>query len=222
VAAILLRQAQRLPAGDAVVAVPAREAKPGDGDPVAPGVQCRARPDGDYRADAFVSGDKRRVRLDRPFAIRGVDVGVAQARRLHLDEYLARPWLGHGEFAYFQLAEFRDDGRLHHGHGIVLLVAMRSGDSLVLHRQHAVTGGRRRCQNGARMSRASHPAPYALPAPRPRHTAAPAAEVPDYPWGKRETRRRTDAGMARRPPWVRQRRAPAGPAGHARAVAGAG
>jgi hypothetical protein len=38
-----------------------------------------------------VAGDERRFRLDWPVAVRGVDVGVAQTRRLDPDHDFARP-----------------------------------------------------------------------------------------------------------------------------------
>ena len=47
-------------------------------------------------ADALVAGDERRRRLDRPVAVGGVDVGVAQAARLDADQDLAGSGLGDG------------------------------------------------------------------------------------------------------------------------------
>ena len=40
--------------------------------------------------DALVSRHERRRRLDRPVAVRGVDVGVAESGRLDVDDDLAR------------------------------------------------------------------------------------------------------------------------------------
>ena len=46
--------------------------------------------DRDDVADALVAGDERRLRLDRPVALGGVQVGVADAARRDLDQDLAR------------------------------------------------------------------------------------------------------------------------------------
>jgi hypothetical protein len=65
-------------------------------------------------ADALVAGDERRLRLDRPVAVRGVDVGVAQPGSLHLHEHLAGAGLGDGKVLDLQgLAELADDCCLH-------------------------------------------------------------------------------------------------------------
>ena len=42
--------------------------------------------------DSLVAGDERRMRLDRPVPVGGVDVGVAQPAGLDLDHHL--PWSG--------------------------------------------------------------------------------------------------------------------------------
>ena len=64
--------------------------------------------------DALVTGDERRGRLDRPVAVGGVDVGVAQACGLDLDQDLARAgyWLGHVLDAE-RFGEIVDDCCLH-------------------------------------------------------------------------------------------------------------
>ena len=54
-----------------------------------------ARPDRRDMADALVTGDERQARLHGPVAARGVEVGVADARRREPDHHLARPGLGH-------------------------------------------------------------------------------------------------------------------------------
>ena len=47
----------------------------------------------DDDAHAFVTRNERHGRLDRPVAMGGVDVGVAQAAGFHLYKHLARTWL---------------------------------------------------------------------------------------------------------------------------------
>ena len=83
VAHVELVRAQRLAAGVAVAADAAGVAEPGQRDAHAR-LERRASSPGPTRsidADALVAGDERRRRLDRPLAARGVDVGVAEARR---------------------------------------------------------------------------------------------------------------------------------------------
>src|SRR5439155_8206116 len=65
VAAVGLGLAERLPAGDAVAAVPAGGPEPGDGDPVADAAGVDPVADGLDDADALVAGDGRKGRLDR-------------------------------------------------------------------------------------------------------------------------------------------------------------
>ena len=85
VAHVLLLEAERLPARHAVVAGAAGVAEPRHRDAVAERDLGDAGAELDDDADALVAGDERRRRLDRPVAVGGVDVGVAQARRLDLD-----------------------------------------------------------------------------------------------------------------------------------------
>ena len=59
-------------------------------DAVAAGGLGNAGTELDDPADALVPGDERRCGLHRPVAVGGVYVGVAQPRRLHLDQDLAR------------------------------------------------------------------------------------------------------------------------------------
>ena len=95
IAGVLLGVAQGLPARQAVLAVAAGGVQPGHPDPVAlldrrdAGAEC-----GDG-ADALVARDEGRRGLDRPVAVRGVQVGVAHARGHDLDQDLARARLGH-------------------------------------------------------------------------------------------------------------------------------
>ena len=89
VAGVPLLGAERLPAGDAVIAAAAGVAEPW---------HCNAVAQHDLRdagaellddSDALVAGYEGRRRLHRPVAVRRVDVGVAEAGRLDPDEDLA-------------------------------------------------------------------------------------------------------------------------------------
>ncbi|GAA3525874.1 hypothetical protein GCM10022263_13280 [Nocardioides daeguensis] len=79
-----------------MVAVPAGAAQPRDRDPVPDGTLGDAGTDGGDDADALVAGDEGRSRLDGPVAVGGVDVGVAQAARLHPYDDLPGARLGQG------------------------------------------------------------------------------------------------------------------------------
>src|SRR5215207_6981292 len=91
VAGVELLLAERLPARGAVLAGSASVPEPGYRHPVAL-LDLR-----DRLPDALVAGDERELRLDRPVAVGGVDVRVAQARGFYLDNNLSKPglWLGH-------------------------------------------------------------------------------------------------------------------------------
>jgi hypothetical protein len=80
VAGVELCLAERLAARVAVPAVSAGETEPRDGDPVAlTDLLAGAGPERLDDPDALVARDQRQVGLDRPVAVRGVDVGVAEA-----------------------------------------------------------------------------------------------------------------------------------------------
>ena len=49
-------------------------------------------------SDAFMTGNKRERRLGRPIAVGGMQVGMADAARNHLDQDLALPRGGNGNF----------------------------------------------------------------------------------------------------------------------------
>jgi hypothetical protein len=62
--------------------------QPRDGHPLAHASLGHAVTDQLDPADTLVPGNERRDRLDRPVAMRGMDVGVAQARGLQVDDHL--------------------------------------------------------------------------------------------------------------------------------------
>ncbi len=83
IAGVPLLQAQRLPAGLAMLTGSAGIAEPGKGDPVADrdaGHAVTRRMDD---ADSLVAGNERQARLDGPVAMRGMNIGVAEPGCLH-------------------------------------------------------------------------------------------------------------------------------------------
>ncbi len=67
-----------------------------------------------HMADAFVTGDEGRIGLDRPIALGGMQIGVADAAGGDLDQYLAGTRGGHLDFAEFQgFAKGGDDSGFH-------------------------------------------------------------------------------------------------------------
>ncbi len=70
--------------------------------------------DGGDDADAFVPGDERRSRLDRPVAVGGMDVGVAEPGRLEPDDDLSGAGGGDGPvFDAQRRTELVDDSCFH-------------------------------------------------------------------------------------------------------------
>ena len=116
--------AHRLPAGHAEFALAAGVVQPRHADQIAlldvgdAGPECR---DG---ADALVTGNQGQLRLHRPIAFHGVQVGVADTARHHLDQYLARPGRGYGHVLdHERCPELVHDCRLHRfRHSLVLHV----------------------------------------------------------------------------------------------------
>ena len=116
--------AHRLPAGHAEFALAAGVVQPRHADQIAlldvgdAGPECR---DG---ADALVTGNQGQLRLHRPIAVHGVQVGVADTTRRHLDQYLARPGRGYGHILdHERVPELVHACRLHRfRHGLVLHV----------------------------------------------------------------------------------------------------
>jgi hypothetical protein len=85
--------------------VSAGETEPRDGDPVAHADLLAGA--GSERLDdphALVARDQRQGGLDRPVAVRGVDVGVAEAAGLDPDEHLAIARLGPGDVVKWSAA----------------------------------------------------------------------------------------------------------------------
>jgi hypothetical protein len=124
----VLRLAQGLPTGDAVLAGAARIVEPGDTHRVAFFDVFDARPDGGDDAGALVAGDGRRARLHRPVAVRRVHVRVAHPRRADLHEHFARSGLGDRQLLDAQLlAELANHCRLHHLRDDRLLHASSAG-----------------------------------------------------------------------------------------------
>ena len=114
VAGVLLLRAQRLPASQAMPAVAARRIEPRNADAVAFLDMRDARADGGDMADALVARDEWRLGLDRPIAVRRVQVRVADAARRDLDKDLAGLWARHRYLLNNQrLIELTDDCRFH-------------------------------------------------------------------------------------------------------------
>ena len=90
VAHVLLLEAQRLAAGDAVVAGATGVAEPWHRHALAERHLGDAGAELAHDADALVAGNEGRCGLDRPVAVGGVDVGVAEPRCLHLHPDLPR------------------------------------------------------------------------------------------------------------------------------------
>jgi hypothetical protein len=101
--------------------VSAGEAEPRDGDPVADAdLLAGVGPERLDDPHALVARDQRQRGLDRPVAVRGMDVGVAEAAGLDPDEHLAVARLRLGDVLDGQrLGEIVDDGGLH---GAFLLI----------------------------------------------------------------------------------------------------
>ncbi|MNV49904.1 hypothetical protein D3C71_1418770 [compost metagenome] len=114
VAGVLLRLAQGFPAAHAVFAMAAGRIQPWDADPVALADMADAGAHRHHVADALVTGNERRVGLDRPVAVHRMQVGVAHATRFDLHQDVAGAGPRYLHFLDAQrLAEFADDSGLH-------------------------------------------------------------------------------------------------------------
>ncbi|MPN14723.1 hypothetical protein SDC9_162050 [bioreactor metagenome] len=133
----LLAIAQSLPTGDAMLAMAAGRVQPRHADAVAFLDPGNARSHLGDIANAFMAGDERQRRLDRPVAIGGVQIGMANAGGFDLDQNPARRNLGNGHLLDDQrLAVGMNDGRFHcccHDLLLVRVSKRRIGD--VWHRQ---------------------------------------------------------------------------------------
>ena len=114
IAGVLLFVAKRLPATQAMHAVPAGGVEPGHADPVAFLHMGDARTDGGDMPDAFMAGNEGRVGFDRPVPFCRVQVGMAHAGCRNLDQDLPGADRRDRRLLDDQgLAEFADDRRLH-------------------------------------------------------------------------------------------------------------
>ena len=114
VAGVLLGLAQGLPTAQAVLAVATGAVQPGNPHPIAfLDVVDALTHRGDF-ADAFMAGNKWRIGLDRPVAVGGVQVGVADPGGGDLDQNLAPGGARHLDLLEGQgLTELTNDGGFH-------------------------------------------------------------------------------------------------------------
>src|SRR5690606_9863081 len=105
---------QGFPAAQAVLAVTAGRVQPRNADAVAFLDVGDALAHRDHMAYALVAGNEGGIGLYRPVAFSGVQVGVADATGLDLDQDVAsgRAWNG-DFFDHQRLAEFADHGGFH-------------------------------------------------------------------------------------------------------------
>ena len=119
-----------------MIAAAARVAEPGHGDAVADRHLRDAGAELLDDADALVAGDEGRRRLDRPVAVRRMDVGVAETRRLDPDEDVARAGNRRLDLLEPQrLGERVHDCRLHQGR----CLAARDAGALESGRGHGIS-----------------------------------------------------------------------------------
>ena len=107
--------AKGLPAGQAEFTVSAGAVQPRDPDAVAffeMGYACAHRC---HDAGSFVAGDEGQGWLDRPVAIGGVKVGVANSAVGNFDQHLAGSWIRNANLSHLErLTEPLDYGCFHH------------------------------------------------------------------------------------------------------------
>jgi hypothetical protein len=91
-----------------------RRIEPGHADPVALLHDRHARSNGDYQPDGLVAGNERKRGLHWPVAVRGMEIGVANAAGLGLHQDLARPGRGNVQLLKHQgLSELLDNRGVH-------------------------------------------------------------------------------------------------------------
>ena len=96
IARVLLFLTERFPATEAMLAMSAGGIEPGYADAVALLDVPDAHADGDDVSYTLVTRDEGRLRLDRPVALNGMEVRVADARRRDLNKNLPGPTVGTG------------------------------------------------------------------------------------------------------------------------------
>ena len=114
VSAQFLMLAQRFPAGAAVFAPPAGRPQERVAHLVSHREVDNPLTESDNGAVALVTGDERRRRLEWPIPMRGMQIGVAHPRRLHLDQRLTVTRCRKVEFGKLErCTEFGDHGSSH-------------------------------------------------------------------------------------------------------------
>src|ERR1700733_9483729 len=111
-----------------MLAMTAGRVEPRHANPIAFLDALDAGADRDHAADGLVARDKRQFRLQRPVAGRSVNVGVANAASLGLDQDLARAGRRNVPFLLYQgFTKVLDDGDVHFtGHVWLLLFEVES------------------------------------------------------------------------------------------------
>ena len=117
VAAVLLALTQRLPAGAAVFAAAARRPQPRVADLVTDLEVVHTGTECDDGAVTLVAGDERGLRLDRPIAVCGMQIGVAHAGGFQLHQGFTVAGGGQFEFGNLQRGAEFGDHRGTHGMG---------------------------------------------------------------------------------------------------------
>ncbi len=106
--------AHRLPSRQAILAMTTRRVEPRNADPVALLHDRNARSNGRYQTDALMSRNEREFGFQRPVSMRGMEIGVAYAAGLRLNQDLPRPGSRNVPFPNHQgLSEFFNNCGLH-------------------------------------------------------------------------------------------------------------
>jgi len=95
VTGVLLARAERFPTADAVLAVTARGVKPGNAHPITLFYRGDALPQVRHVTHPLVAGYKGQLGLDRPVAVGGMNVGMADATCHDLHQNLPFSGLRH-------------------------------------------------------------------------------------------------------------------------------
>lgn len=167
VTAVLLLQAEGLPAGNTVIAVPAGLTEPSDRHTVTDLHMVDSLSLGLDDSDPLMAGNERRIRLDRPVTSSGVDVGVAQSAGLHPDHDLLD--IGARDFTLLdlhRLGEVRHDRSLHGAAPLTRMDIFRIQDRKL-----------NRCRRGRLLDARGMPRRTQWPKPIPRSACAGEAPV---------------------------------------------